>query len=172
MKAKYLAVIPVAAFAFSLVAGPAFASNHGHGHRNRGNDIEVKNRNSAHVVNDVEAKSNTGKNDANRNRRSGRIDTGMADSLASASTTANDNLTRINPGRRTDDVEVYNSNRARVRNYVDAKSNTGYNDANNNGNRGRRGNRQGGNGIITTGKAVSTAQAVNMLNSNVTRINR
>ena len=179
---KYLAIIPVLAVAFAFTVAPAFAgwSRHDRNRHSSDDRIEVDNWNNVHVHNDVDADSNTGKNDANRNGYLGRIDTGMADSLARAETWANDNETAINVGRY-DRIEVDNWNNAHVYNDVDADSNTGYNDANSNGSTKmlpqKRGHhhmpivRNSGRGVINTGDAISTASAVNMLNSNVTRIN-
>lgn len=182
---KYFAIIPAFAVAFAFTVAPAFASFYRYdSHRDyRSEDkIEVENWNNADVDNDVEADSNTGKNDANRNRNVGRIDTGRADALATADTTANSNETAINV-RSYDRIEVKNRNEADVDNDVEADSNTGYNDANNNGStpapylRTSRHHHMpvvqtnNGRGVINTGDAISTAQAVNMLNSNVTRIN-
>jgi hypothetical protein len=177
---KYLAIIPVLAVAFAFTVAPAFGSyRHYDGRRGSDDKIEVKNWNGAEVMNDIDANSNTGRNDANRNSYLGRINTGAADSLAGAETWANDNQTAINVGRY-DRIEVENWNGAHVVNDVDAKSNTGDNDANNNGSSyymPRTKNHHhhmpmiSGRGVINTGDAISTASAVNMLNSNVTRIN-
>ena len=171
MKAKYLAIIPVFAFAFALTAAPLFAG-YDH-HRRSSDDINVRSNNDANVTNDVDATSNTGDNDANRNRTSGRITTGAADSLADVSTTANENRTTVEVRRGTDDVDVSSRNRVTVGNDVEAISRTGNNDANNNGvshHRSRRSSRTVGNGVIMTGNAVSTAVSATLLNSNITSV--
>ncbi len=165
---KYLAIIPVAAIVFAFVVAPAFAGRHHH----RGSSVSVENWNDADVDNDVSAESDTGKNDANRNRaRRVMIDTGDAISDAYADTTANENRTMIS-GRHSR-VWVGNGNDADVDNDVSAESDTGKNDANDNGSRRGRCGRCGGRGgavEIYTGDADSWAEATVLVNSNVTRI--
>ena len=95
--------ILVAVALFALVATPAFAFFPMFG----GSEVEVENENSAFVMNDVEAKADTGDNEIEGGRRcsggccgggcgsGGVIITGDAGSLATAINYVNTNITRI-----------------------------------------------------------------------------
>lgn len=118
--------------------------------------VDVYNSNTAEVKNNVDARSYTGHNDANYNTGPASINTGEAWTGVNVGTHVNDSLTRISGGaggwgsneaensitgpfsNNTVDivnnasVDVNNVNDMLVKNNVDAKSDTGYNDANKN----------------------------------------
>lgn len=118
--------------------------------------VDVYNSNTAEVKNDVDARSNTGRNDANYNTGPAEISTGEAWVGVGVATHVNDNLTEVRGGAggngsnfaensitgpfsdnsvailNNQSVNVNNVNDMLVKNYVDAKSNTGKNDANKN----------------------------------------
>src|SRR3989338_1349854 len=115
--------------------------------------ITVNNVNDARIRNDVDAKSNTGKNSTSYNTLGGSIVTGDATSNVTVSNVANINTTNITAalaaasqnsgsnsitGPNSDNnafltnsffADVYNSNQADVKNDVEVRSNTGKNDA-------------------------------------------
>ena len=115
--------------------------------------ITVNNVNDARIRNDVDAKANTGGNSASTNTLGGTIKTGDASLNVTVSNVANINTTNITAalagaaqnigsnsitGPYSDNsnwienrfnADVYNSNTADVKNDVEVKSNTGYNDA-------------------------------------------
>jgi hypothetical protein len=119
-------------------------------------NITVNNVNDARIHNDVDAKANTGGNSASTNTLGGKIVTGDASMNVTVSNVANINTTNItsayaggasNVGgnvitgpysynrttiQNTFESNVLNSNTADVKNDVEVKSNTGYNDANTN----------------------------------------
>lgn len=182
---KMFAILPAFAFAFVFSFSSASASlMPRHWFHHDSSDIEVNSSNDAYVLNDVEANSNTGDNEANYNgsgkkhHRSyhqslwgnggsnnglGEIITGNAVSDNLVGTTANENDIEITADCGCKgDIEVNSRNRADVRNYVTADSNTGYNEANHNG----------GTGAIETGNAQSFNTVSNLLNSNVIKITR
>lgn len=115
--------------------------------------VNVDNENTAEVNNMVDVKSNTGDNDAKYNTGPSMIDTGSSWMGLSVGTHVNDNLTRIAAGaggtggntatndttgpfsdnsvtlNTTSDVGVLNYNDMKVKNHVEADSNTGKNEA-------------------------------------------
>lgn len=186
-------------------------------------DITVTNNNGAYVKNDVDVLASTGGNDANggdgsnagngggvQNSDSGNtggnggnggnggdggvILTGNAFAKSKITNKVNTNITRVSPcDCDVDDVNVTNNNSAKVKNYVDVKAKTGYNDANggnagcgcegggdggnvNNSDSGNAGG-DGGNaghggdgGGIATGHAFAKSKIFNKVNTNITRI--
>jgi hypothetical protein len=188
---KYLSIgaftLAAAMISLPAVAGACWGNNCG----DNGNDLELKveNTNKARVINEVNSRSNTGDNLANRNGGIGRIETGGAYSDAMAQTEANDNRTVVECSdciENAEEMKIENYNRASVVNKVDSEANTGKNEAN--ANKGKtitvkkvkshpcapatpvRTVKTDGSGIIKTGDATSYATAVTMVNSNVTRI--
>ena len=199
-----------------------------------GGDVRVKNSNKAKVKNDIEAKANTGKNDAggaqggnggnsgsvtnsgddaegnttgaggnggnaNGLGSGGYVTTGNATANAGAVNVVNRNLTRVSADCGCEgDVKVKNKNRAKVRNYVDAKANTGKNWAggakggnggtsggvdnsngeedadakNNTTGKGGNGGASSEGGWVETGNARADAFAENVVNRNKTRVRR
>lgn len=146
-------------------------------------NVTVNNVNDAVVTNDVTAKANTGGNSASSNTLGGVIHTGSATLNTQVQTIANVNTTKISGGpsaggntsgnqitgpgsvnttwtENTQDVNVLNSNTAEVNNEVDAKANTGYNDADMNT----------GPGVIDTGSAQVGLTVKNHVNDNLTEI--
>ena len=130
----------------------------------------------------------------------GDIWTGDAEAVSFIENDVNYNKTKISvdcdcEGSNVDDVTVTNNNYAKVKNDVDVKAKTGYNDANggdagcdcvgggdggsvNNSNSGNAGG-DGGNagdggdgGYINTGFAGAGSGIVNLVNHNITRIRR
>ena len=187
------------------------------------NDITVTNVNSAYVKNDVDVSASTGSNDANGGSGSaagnggdvqssnsgnaggdggnggdggdgGGILTGDAFAVSKIKNKVNTNVTEIDPcDCDVDDVTVTNINQAAVKNYVDVKAKTGYNDANggnagcdcegggdggnvqnsNSGNTGGDGGNAGDGGdggVIVTGHAFAKSKIFNKVNTNITRI--
>jgi len=115
-------------------------------------NVTVNNVNDAQIVNDIESKSNTGHNSTSYNTLGGIILTGDATNNTTVSSVANINTTNITSalagisnigsnnitGPYSDNqiwldnehrADVLNSNTASVYNDVEAKSNTGFNDA-------------------------------------------
>jgi len=147
-------------------------------------NITVNNVNDARIYNDVDARANTGGNSASTNTLGGTIKTGDASLNVTVSNVANVNTTNItsafaggaqNVGgngitgpystnrvllQNTFDSNVYNSNTADIKNDVDVKSNTGYNDANTNT----------GPASIDTGDAWLGLVVGNHVNDNLTAI--
>jgi len=116
--------------------------------------VNVNNYNDAVVANDVNADANTGHNGGGI----ASIETGDADSLATAYTDANHNYTQVNQVARRGRVNVNNHNSMDVVNYVGANANTGHN-----------------NGCIAgieTGDADAVAVAETEGNTNYTEVNR
>lgn len=211
MKAKYLAIaLPVFAAALALTVAPAMARHHGGGdkgchprdHRCQQDqgEIEVNNNNNAGVENNVGAISNTGMNAVVANEGDSGIATGLADSMAKASTQANGNETRV-AVERYKKIKVNNNNNAGVGNNVGAISNTGLNmvhgcgcdedecddgcnkpkpcqrdrcDRGHRGHHGGHGNNddedEAGVAYVETGEAWSWAESMTMLNTNMTVI--
>lgn len=147
-----------------------------------GNSTTLFQDNNAHVRNDVDAKSDTGHNDANRNTGGNvKVTTGDATSTTDVNTTANANWAKVGNGSQgngsidlrivsngsdtTNSIALVDepatvlsqSNNARVSNDVDSKAETGDNDANRNA---------GGNVTIDTGNAKSTVDVDNLVNFN------
>jgi len=148
-------------FAFALTASVAFGS---FWHQDD-SGLEVENNNHAYVDNDVWAVSNTGANNANWNKNLGVVVTGDAGSLATSETYANQNVVDIEDCDclpRKGELKINNNNHAYVDNKVIALSNTGFNDANDNG-----GHHSFGAGIVVTGDAGSAAGSFTLVNSNV-----
>ena len=147
-------------------------------------NISVNNVNDARIYNDVYAKSNTGGNSASYNTLGGSIVTGDSTANVTVSNVANINTTNItaalaaaaqnsgsnsltgpvsnNVARISNSftADVYNSNQADVKNEVEVKSNTGYNDADYNT----------GPASITTGDAWLGLLVNNHLNDSLTAI--
>jgi hypothetical protein len=145
----------------------------------------VVQNNDAKVSNDVDANASTGGNDANDNTGGDVIiKTGDADTNVDVSTTVNKNVADVNGcncdndvdvlisgnGYKSDNdvklkvnntVEVYQDNKAKVSNNIDADSKTGYNDANRN---------TGGDVVIWTGDATTTVDVSTMANANLAKI--
>ena len=225
-----IAVFAMLAIVFAFTPGLVSADDHVN-HEEDNPVVKVKNSNKAKVKNDIEAKANTGKNDAggaqggnggnsgsvtnsgddaegnstgnggnggnaNGPLSGGTVYTGNATANAGAMNRVNGNHTRVNADCGCEgDVKVKNKNRAKVRNYVDAKANTGKNWAggakggnggtsggvdnnadgdakeNTTGNGGAGG--QGGEGgWVQTGNARADAAAINVVNRNMTRVVR
>jgi hypothetical protein len=147
-----------------------------------GNSTLVYQDNNANVRNNVDAKSSTGYNDANRNTGGPvEISTGNATTNVGVSTVANANWAQVgNGGGENGSVDLrivgngansanaialsldpstvlQQSNRAHVYNDVDASAKTGHNDANRN---------TGGPVSIETGDAKSMVTVENALNFN------
>ncbi|HBT81347.1 hypothetical protein A2757_01680 [Candidatus Giovannonibacteria bacterium RIFCSPHIGHO2_01_FULL_48_47] len=186
-------------------------------------DITVTNNNSAYVKNEVDVSASTGGNDANGGSGSaagnggnvqssnsgntggnggnggdggdgGVILTGNAFAKSKIVNKVNTNVTRVDPcDCDVDDVTVTNNNSAKVKNYVEVKAKTGYNDANggnagcgcegggdggnvtnsNSGNAGGDGGNAGDGGdggVIVTGHAFAKSKILNRVNTNITRI--
>ncbi len=146
------------------------------------NGIEVENRNMAMGVGNVVANgANTGFNGISENFGSPEIRTGYAGAGVTAQNIVNSNLTVINDrccdeggndcgpcsrGRSSDDIEVENGNMAMgVGNKVLNGANTGLNGIS-------RTISCRDTARITTGDSEAEVLAVNVVNSNVTRINR
>mgnify|MGYP001571674968 CR=1 FL=1 len=131
----------------------------------------------------------------------GVIFTGDAVALSAIHNDVNYNKTKVTVGcdceddSNVDDILVTNNNDARVKNYVDVKAKTGYNDANggdtgcgcegggdggdvnysedhNTAGDGGNAGDGGWGGYIDTGNAVSGSNIVNLVNHNITRIRR
>jgi hypothetical protein len=142
----------------------------------------VTQTNTANVLNTVDAKAKTGKNDANFNTGGDvTVDTGAATTSVSVGTTANRNLATIGGGNGTGDgssvaishngafsenkvklsdysaVVLTQDNNANVANDVDAKADTGKNDAKFN---------TGGDVSITTDDAKTDVDVKNQVNFN------
>lgn len=178
---KKLLIVSIV-FAFVLTTSVAFGfQSHFPWHKND-SGLEVKNDNHAYIDNDVFAVSNTGANDANYNKNLGVVITGDAGSEAIAETQANYNEVDIEDCDclpRKGELKIDNKNHANVDNTVVALSNTGFNDANNNGTTELKptysfhhGPTNGssssfGAGIVVTGNAGSSAGAFTLVNSNV-----
>jgi len=139
--------------------------------------------NKADIKNDVDAKSNTGKNDANRNTGGDvQVTTGNATTLVDVSNTANANRAQVGGGTGANqghvDVRIVGNgsdsdndvnlllahstvlsqdNNARIHNDVDADANSGKNDANRN---------TGGDVIVDTGDAKVDVAVDNAVNFN------
>lgn len=153
------------------------------GHRSNSNETAIYQDNTANVTNDVDAKTSTGGNDANRNG-SGDVTilTGDAKTKVSVATTANVNSATVGGGhgdagslslmivgngahtkneidaKLDRDVLVVQDNYAHVENDVDAAAKTGYNDANDN---------IGGDVAIVTGDAKTNVDVDNSVNFNM-----
>lgn len=152
----------------------------------RSNGTEIYQDNRAKVTNDVDTKSSTGGNDANRNGSGDvTIVTGNATTKVSVGTTANVNSATVGGGhgdagsvslmivgngahtkneidaRLDKDVLVVQDNYASVKNNIDADAKTGYNDANDN---------IGGDVIIATGDADSKVDVDNSVNFNMANV--
>jgi len=143
--------------------------------------------NNAYIDNDVNAKSNTGKNDANRNTGGDvEVTTGNATTMVDVSNTANANWAQVggnsNAGNGLVSLKILGNgadsdnaivlaldnstvlsqdNNARIDNDVDAKSNTGENDANRN---------TGGDVVIDTGNAKTDVMVDNAVNFNYANV--
>lgn len=149
-------------------------------------DTTVSQNNDAYVHNDVDASSKTGGNDANRNGGGDvTIITGNASTNVTVNTTANVNSAKVGSGNGNgsdasamiigngawshnkiklnldNDVDIFQSNHARVRNDVDATAKTGYNDANDN---------IGGDVAILTGNAKANVEVDNNVNFNMAEV--
>jgi hypothetical protein len=144
----------------------------------------VTQSNVANISNNVKADSNTGNNDASKNTGGGvLIDTGHAATGVAISNTANSNVLELDGcceqdvdveisgnGYRSDNdaalvltnnTDVFQNNYAKIKNNVDADSNTGRNDANMN---------TGGDVEVYTGDATTSVLIANKANSNVASI--
>lgn len=148
--------------------------------------VTVVQENDADIRNDVNASADTGNNDANDNTGgdvtletgdattnveiTNQANTNVAD-LGDCGTCAGDtNITISGNGSDSDNdvtldqdntVDVFQDNRARIRNDVDADSDTGDNDANDN---------TGGDVSISTGNATTTVGITNHANANVANL--
>ncbi len=157
---KKLATIGAAAALFATTAMPAFAY-----HRS---GVNLDQSNSAFVMNNVDANSNTGDNTL---RGSGRIRTGDAATVVDVTNLVNSNDATVNTCGCRGKVDVDQTNRAFVMNNVDANSNTGDNSV-----RGSRHHHDSeyssfgggyGSSSIKTGDAFTGASVTNLVNSNV-----
>ncbi len=149
-------------------------------------EIQVFQDNNANVNNYVDSHAKTGDNDANRNTNGDvTVRTGDATATADVSTTANANVAQIGGhgsegntvsalitgnGSKSDNsvdldldhaTSIVQDNLAHVKNNVDAKAKTGYNDANDN---------TSGEVAILTGDAEAGATVDNMVNFNAADI--
>lgn len=157
--------------------------NSGHHRSSNSSDTNIFQDNTANVENNVDAKTSTGGNDANRNG-SGDVTilTGNAKTNVSVATTANVNSATVGGGhgdtgslslmivgnganteneinaRLDRDVLVVQDNYAKVGNDVNAAAKTGYNDANDN---------IGGDVAIVTGDAKTNVEVDNSVNFNM-----
>jgi hypothetical protein len=191
---KLIALVAIAAFV--LTATPAFAG--GYGGRGGSSDIEVENNNFAFVSNDVTVGAYTGLNsviagdatggNANGGDANGDINTGDANARGKVYNTVNSNETKVKaPCRGCEgDIEVENSNGAMLSNGLEVTADTGLNavvagDATATDTGGRCHHGCGGsttanggdaNGDIVTGASDSYGKVVNVVNTNLTRINR
>jgi hypothetical protein len=151
----------------AMVAAPAFAF------RMPSSDVEVENDNHAYINNDVTAIAKTGDNEIEA--RGGVIRTGYAIATAGVENTVNTNDTKLRVPciGCTGDVEVENDNHVKLLNDVTAVADTGDNEIE--PSRGRGGCGGGGScgcPKIVTGYADSMATAINVVNTNITRISR
>ena len=144
----------------------------------------VVQNNTANISNDVDADAETGENNASYNTGgSVSIDTGDATTAVALSTTANSNVAEVNGCCEADvdveisgngydsdndavltlvnDTQVYQNNYAKIKNDVDADSDTGDNDANYN---------TGGNVSVETGDATTSVLIKNKVNANLAQI--
>jgi hypothetical protein len=165
---KILMLAP--AFALALVAA---TSAEAHTRYRSDDTLSVDNRNSAMIMSNVSATSDSGSN-----RGAGDILTGRADSMATSRVDANYNETVVTaPCDCIDDISVQNTNRATVRQGTSATSDSGGNRSIDSSDRHdgwgfchHDGDDDADGGTITTGDAISTADGVTVVNSNVTRI--
>ena len=170
-------------FAFAL---NAHASYRGCGDcgdsRDRDNccpDTEVRIDNRANIKNDVDARANTGHNDANRNGRTGAITTGNAFSNGLSDIYTNGSDVTVDATWRGE-TNVGIRNQAMLRNDVSSIADTGNNVANENG--GSVGNMskchprvtvtRSGSGEINTGRAESMGSAWTEANMSSVKIRR
>ncbi len=150
---------------------------------NQDSKVAVYQDNKADIKNDIDAKSDTGKNDANRNT-GGTVSvfTGDATTKVDVNNTANANWAKVggdpksgsglvdvrilgNGSDSDNDVDLTlthatvltQDNSARIKNDIDANSNTGKNDANRN---------TGGDVLIDTGNANTDVKVDNQVNFN------
>ncbi len=144
--------------------------------------------NSANIHNDVDAKADSGKNNANHNTGGTvTVDTGNAKTDVAVSNTVNSNAAKVdccasgdtsvlisgNGDKSKNNVDldvnqkngsgvaVYQDNQAYIKNDIDAKSNTGKNDANHN---------TGGDVSVTTGNATTDVKVDNTANANWAKV--
>lgn len=141
--------------------------------------------NSADIHNDVNANANSGENDASRNTGgSTSIDTGNAKTNVTVANTANSNAANVACCNANSDTNVliskngvdttntvalgqkstvglYQDNNANIKNDVDAKANTGKNDAKSN---------TGGDVTVNTGDATTMVGILNTANANVATV--
>ena len=149
------------------------------------NNTVVSQTNNATVNNNINANSNTGGNDANKNTGGGvSVDTGNATTLVSVTNAANTNAADVENCNCDADATVKISgngadstnntslnlggttvlaqgNESSIKNYIDASSKTGYNDANRN---------TGGDVEILTGNAITQVEANTAANSNWAKV--
>ena len=147
-------------------------------------DITVTNNNSAYVKNDVDTTASTGGNDANGGNggggfgndggNGGAVVTGNAGALSSVYNDVNYNETEVRSrcGCKGDITVTNNNDYAKVKNYVDTKAKTGYNDANGGDGGGGFGNDGGDGGAVVTGDAGAASGVENYVNTNITRVRR
>lgn len=146
--------------------------------------VDVANNNDAYVKNHVDVTSDTGNNEADKNTGPGYVRTGDAWADVDVKTHVNDNMTAISAGaagvgnnmatnditgpfsdnyvtiKNRSNIDVDNSNDARVKNWMDVASFSGDNDANK--------NTLGGE--IITGDAVAGVRINNEGNINTSRV--
>lgn len=160
---KILMTLPVFAFAMAFAASASAYNMPWYHHSD--DDLNVSSYNSAFVIDNTSASSNTGGNHTGMNFGGGNIMTGGAGSLAESNLGVNSNLTAANvPCNCYDDVTIKSKNHAFVKANTTANSNTG-----GNGTMFNVGGFFGG-GNIATGAASSAAGSWTVVNSNVTSL--
>lgn len=147
MEIKKLAAVAASAALLLSATVPVFA------HRRSDDDLVITNRNTR-VTNEIEVKANTGGNEVtggHRHHGGGTIDTGSA-TIARVDVLSDVNNSTVTGCNCFDDVTITNT-RTRVRNDVEVKANSGYNEV-----RGR--------GDIDTGSArVEQVLVTNYVNT-------
>ena len=128
-------------------------------------DLDITQKNKAYVKNDITATSNTGGNKikANDDVKGGKIKTGDAFTGVDVTNVLNSNEATVDSCECFNDVTINQKNKAKVKNYVTADSNTGDNKI-----------KAGDDvkwGKIKTGDAFTGVSVSNILNSNVATVN-
>jgi Tfp pilus assembly protein PilV len=127
-------------------------------------EIRLESLNETDVHNYLRADSNTGYNNIVENDKDDpTLETGNAYSDNWADTTANKNETAaasFNDGKERGDVHVTSRNKVNLKNDLSAKANSGFNTIEHNS----------GEVHVKTGNATAANSVINMVNSNVTKI--
>src|SRR3990167_9861315 len=154
---KKLATVGAAAGLLLASAMPVLASH--------SDDLDITQKNKAYVKNGITATSNTGGNKikAVDDVKGGKIKTGDATTGVEVINLLNSNEATVDACECFDDVTINQKNKAKVKNYVTADSNTGDNKI-----------KAGDDvkwGKIKTGDAFTGVSVSNILNSNVATVN-